>query len=132
MLNHKEYIEHHRKQSKAEFGWIAENRGPVICKNQLKMRFDCAIVVAVIDGRDAFTIIVCVNHHLQNTQPAAGEVHENVANAPSAGALSAIIHECLRHILDQCNAQLNVTARVEKIEPVDDIGDGQYDQCGHT
>lgn len=31
MLNHEEYIKHHRKQSKAELRWIAEYRGPIIC-----------------------------------------------------------------------------------------------------
>lgn len=76
-----------------------------------------------------FTIIVCVDHHLQYAQPAAGEVEQHIADAPSVGALSAVVHVCLRHIFDQCDAQFDVTACVEEIEPVHDSGGSQYDQC---
>lgn len=81
---------------------------------------------------DGFTIIVCVDQHLEDRKPATGEVEENISDAPSTGALSAEIHECLWHVLDQRDAQFYVATRVEKIEPVYDIAEGQYDQCGHT
>lgn len=56
-----------------------------------------------------------IQNHLQHAQRSSREIQQNVADAPAGGALPAIVHQSLRHVLDDGNGQLDVAAVVQKV-----------------
>ena len=79
-------------------------------------------------------MVVRQQKRLEKTERTPGEIEENVANAPSEGALPPVVHEGLREVLDECDEELDIGAQVEELEPVDhrrqrhDHGDGEEDE----
>lgn len=69
---------------------------------------------------DDLTIIVRIEDHLQHGEHAAGEVEQNISDAPSLRALPPVIHHSLWHVLDERDRQLDVAAGVEEVQPVPD------------
>jgi len=55
--------------------------------------------------------------HLEDGKGAPGEVQQDVADAPANCTLSSVVHVRLGHVLDEGDAELDVGAEVEVLQP---------------
>jgi hypothetical protein len=79
-------------------------------------------------NEESLTVVVRIQHHLKHGESSTGEIEKNVADAPSHGAFPPVIHHNLRHVLDECDGQLDVAACIEEIQPMPDAKD-RYAKC---
>lgn len=115
MLDNEEDIEQNREETQAELGWIAEKRLPIVWKQKQSL-----IALWESPTSSRLTVVVGVEHHLKHWKGSTGEIEENVADAPSHCAFSAIVHHSLWDVLDERDSQLDVAACVKEVKPVPD------------
>lgn len=69
------------------------------------------------------TVVVRDDNHLRHTESTARTIQDNVPDAPAQGALPAVVHVRLRRVLDQGDEQFNVGAKVEEVDPEQDVAE---------
>jgi len=72
-----------------------------------------------------------IQDHLQHAQSTTSKVQQDVADAPAGSALPSVVHQSLWHVLYNGDGQLDVTAVVQKVQPVDDGSSGQTGGHNH-
>ena len=102
VLQHEENIEGNGEKSQPELCWVPEQRPPVV-------------------------IVVSYQEHLEHAEGAAREVQEDVPNAPPDSAFPAEVHESLGDVFDEGDAELDIWAVEQEVEPQDDGREGEYE-----
>ena len=106
VLQHEEDVKDNREETQPKLGGVTKQRTPVI-------------------------IVVSYEEHLHHAECATCEVKQDIANAPTHCALPLVVHESLRDIFDESDAQLDIGAVGEEGQPVDNTGQSEYQSDGN-
>ena len=88
VLKDEEDVKENREESKTKLGGVAEYTAPVIVVVGDQNHLGGNIEDETSEDET----------NLEDAEAAAGEVEEDVANAPANGALPSVVHEGLRHV----------------------------------
>lgn len=91
MLKHKEDVKEDREETKGKLGGVAKDGAPIVCEDIKSQVY----TVNIKFQRIQLTVIIGNEKHLQNAQESSGKVQQHVANRPTHGTLSSVVHVCL-------------------------------------